>query len=167
MGNSFKYTRRGEGSYDVQAVTGSGHAGLGRVHRSRGTTGTSWNGEYDHGSGWKNAGTFRSRDDAAQALLNLHEDRWGPLDGDGSKTPRAAAESEATPPAEIWRAATPPQERYAVIEDRIELRDLINSLADALQHGRSVRFTVHHGLKYDAGSGWTPSKGRPADETGR
>lgn len=161
MSNQFKFDRyRTEDSYGYVVMVG--HARLGKVHRYNSV---SWNAQYDHGDGWKTAGTYRSRDEAAAALLARHEQRWGPIGGDGSKTDgkilRLARGGDLT----AGRLELTPQERYAVVDGK-DLIQLANAIREAQARGRAVRFTVHEGLKWDAGNGWTPSKGRPADETG-
>lgn len=60
---------------------------------------------------------------------------------------------------------TTTQDRYAVVEGR-QLRELAQRLSQASAENRVVRFTVHNGLKYDAGNGWSASVGRPANELG-
>lgn len=56
-------------------------------------------------------------------------------------------------------------DRYAVVEGD-DLIALANAIRRAQAYHRPVRFTVRNGLKWDAGDGWTPSMGRPGNETG-
>lgn len=67
--------------------------------------------------------------------------------------------------ARAIRGELTPQERYAVVEGQ-ELADLYRKLGEAMYRERAVRFTVHNGLKIDAGNGWTAAMGRPANESG-
>ena len=39
-------------------------------------------------------------------------------------------------------------------------------IGNTVDRGRAVRFTVHNGLKIDAGEGWSATYGRRANETG-
>lgn len=88
------------------------------------------------------------------------EYRWFALDQDVPLT-----RPSDTNPDPVNRKPASPQERYAVVEGD-DLIALANAIRRAQAYHRAVRFTVHNGLKWDAGDGWTASMGRPADESG-
>jgi hypothetical protein len=175
MSNQLKYVKRvtqkdgkpTSAGYNVYA----GHASLGHVvSLSGGLNGarTKWSAEYDHGEGWKSAGIWGTRDRAGKALLDAHEQRWGPLNGQPTDDGQISADAAVQGVNDSLSNRPDPRpvpSRYAVVGGQ-ELRELRERINYAIRNQRPCRFTVHHGLKVDAGYGWSPVIGRPADETG-
>lgn len=158
MSNELKYVRRlktgddGKTRQDGYAVYGGEdqQTHLGKVRRIGGP-GSDWSATYEAGDYQKAAGTYDTRDAAGHALAGLHDAAW--------------AERHPLPEMPGKLDPRPPRSRYAVLEGE-DLSRLHRDVAQALYTGGRVRFTVHNGLKYDAGNGWTAALGRAADETG-
>jgi hypothetical protein len=129
--------------------------------------------------GGRAVGTHSTRQGAGDRLRIEHERIWGPIGGDGRKLTDGEISAQAAVEAVNAAESNRPQPnrpqpnrpqpnpwRDLAVVDGDDLAQLYRAVGEAVYVGRPVRFTVDNGLKWDDGNGWTPPKGRPADETG-